>query len=59
VVTDQIGLVGLPGGKICDERIYWHQLAVLRQVGMLPEKQLRAGGSQSSVQASRGREVAE
>ncbi len=37
VTTDQVAVVGFRDGKICSERIYWDQLSVLRQVGVLPE----------------------
>jgi carboxymethylenebutenolidase len=37
VVTDQVAIVQFRDGKVCGERIYWDQLSVLRQVGVLPE----------------------
>ncbi len=38
LVTDQIVVVSFRDGKICSERIYWDQLGLLRQAGVLPEK---------------------
>jgi carboxymethylenebutenolidase len=37
VVTDMVAIVGFRDGKVSGERIYWDQLSVLRQVGVLPE----------------------
>jgi carboxymethylenebutenolidase len=43
VETDQIVVVGFRDGKICGERIYWDQLGLLRQVGVLAEREEARG----------------
>ena len=35
VFTDAVAIVSFRDGKVCGERIYWDQLSVLRQVGVL------------------------